>query len=255
MPGQFERNLLSIGHRGAMGHAPENTIASIRKALALGAHCIEIDVQSVDGRIIVFHHRRLEAATNGSGYTLDSNFDMLRVLDAGNGQQIPTLEEVLDAVDRRAGVNIELKSSGLARQVAAVIAGYRQKGWDGDHFLVSSFIHPELVRFREIDRRTRIGALVVGQPLDNAAFGVRLGAYSVHPDLAFVNREFVADAHSCGLRVFVFTVDHPEDIHKMRRMGVDGVFSNYPERVLAGNRGDSLPGRWPGAPAASGRRV
>jgi glycerophosphoryl diester phosphodiesterase len=77
--------------------------------------------------------------------------------------------------------------------------------------------------------------MIVGLPLDDAAFAESLGAYSVHLSLEFIDRRFVRDAHNRGLRVFVFTVDHPEDIKKMRDLGVDGVFTNYPERVLKDN--------------------
>lgn len=76
---------------------------------------------------------------------------------------------------------------------------------------------------------------MVGLPLDDAAFAESLGAYSVHLSLEFIDRRFVKDAHARDLRVFVFTVDHPEDIDKMRELGVDGVFTNYPERVLKNN--------------------
>lgn len=236
------KNLLCIGHRGAMGHAPENTLASIRKALELGAPCVEIDVYHVDGQLVVFHDRRLERTTNGTGYLLEQTFTGLRSLDAGNGEKIPTLKEVFEAVRLKAGVNIELKGPGTAKPVVKFLSGMRAVGWNDDLILISSFDHRELARVRRMDPRIKLGAMMVGLPVDDAAFAASLGAYSVHLSLEFIDRKFVDDAHSRGLRVFVFTVNHPEDIKKMRELDVDGVFTNYPERVLKNGEGKGTPG-------------
>lgn len=227
-----KRGLLCIGHRGAMGHAPENTILSFKKALELGANCVEADVYHVDGTLMVFHDDRLERTTNGSGYLLDHDFDTLRSLDAGDGERIPTLEELFEIVDLKAGVNIELKGPGTARPVVEFIAARRQYGWRDDLILVSSFTHSRLEAVRRRDPRIKLGVLVAGSPGNAAAVAAGLGAYSVHLSLAFIDRGTVADAHSRGLRVFVFTVNDPDDIRRMAALGVDGVFTNYPERVL-----------------------
>jgi len=227
-----KKRLLCIGHRGAMGHAPENTLLSFKKALELGAQCVEADVYHVDGKLMVFHDDRLERTTNGSGYLLDHDFDYLRSLGAGDGERIPTLGEVFETVDLRAGVNIELKGPGTARPVAKFISTLRKYGWRDDLILVSSFNHPELEEVRRIDPRIRLGVLNVGLPVDNAVFAAALGAYSVHLSMKSIDRRFVEDAHSRGLKVFVFTVNHPDDICRMQGLGVDGIFTNYPERVL-----------------------
>ncbi len=227
-----KKRLLCIGHRGAMGHAPENTLLSFRKALELGAPCVEADVYHVDGNLVVFHDDRLERTTNGSGYLLDHDFDYLRSLDAGDGEKIPTLGEVFETVDLKAGVNVELKGPGTARPVVEFISTLRKYGWGDDMILVSSFKHQELEEVHRIDPQIKLGVLNVGLPADNTAFAVTLGAYSVHLSLKSVDRRFVEDAHSRGLRVFVFTVNHPKDIRRMEGLGVDGVFTNYPERVL-----------------------
>ena len=229
------KELLCIGHRGAMGHAPENTLSSIRKALALGTPCMEMDVYSVDGHLVVFHDSRLERTTNGTGYLLDQKFDDLQKLDAGNGEKIPTLKEAFEAINLNAGVNIELKGPDTANPVVNFIANMRESGWNDDLVLISSFNHRELSLVNKLDPRIKIGAMMVGLPLDDAKFAESLGAYSVHLSIEFIDRRFVEDAHDRDLRVFVFTVDHPEDIDKMRELGVDGVFTNYPERVFKNN--------------------
>ncbi len=215
-----------------MGHAPENTLLSFKKALELGAPCVEMDVYHVDGELLVFHDERLERTTNGSGYLLDHDFEYLRSLDAGDGERIPTLLEVFETVDKKAGVNIELKGPGTARPVVDFISAQRKKGWTDTLILVSSFNHRELQEVRRMDPAIRLGALMVGLPVDDAAFADALGAYSVHLSLEFIDKRFVEDAHSRGLRVFVFTVNHPDDIQRMEWLGVDGIFTNYPERVL-----------------------
>lgn len=227
------KRLLCIGHRGAMGHAPENTLASFRKALELGAPCVELDVFRVAGSLMVFHDLRLERTTNGSGYLLERDFQYLRSLDAGLGQKIPTLREVFETIDMRAGVNIELKGPDTARPVVDFISLLREQGWTDNLILVSSFNHRELAEVSRLDSRIRLGAVIVGLPVDDAAFAAGLGAYSVHPSLDFIDRRFVDDAHARGMRVFVFTVDHPDDIGNMEILGVDGIFTGYPERVLA----------------------
>ncbi len=237
-----QRALLCIGHRGAMGYAPENTLLSFRKALELGASCVEADVYYVDRHLMVFHDDRLERTTNGAGYLMDHDFDTLRSLDAGNGERIPTLAEVFETIDRRAGVNIELKGPGTARPVADLIAALRKRGWPDRLILVSSFNHRELETVCGIDPCIRIGVLIAGSPVNAAAFAASFGAWSIHISLAFIDRGFVEDAHGRGLKVFVFTVNNPEDIGKMAALGVDGVFTNYPDRVLQYHQNNGIIG-------------
>lgn len=235
--------MLCIGHRGAMGHAPENTLKSIAKALELGAPWVEVDVYPVDGHLVVIHDNRLERTTTGSGYVWEKTFSYLRTLDAGQGEKIPTLNEVLDLVSERAGINIELKAPGTAALVAKVIQDRIRTHWDVKNFLVSSFYHHEIAAVKQLDHRIRTGALIAGVPLDYTLFAEKLGAYSVHQSIEFVNCEFITDARDRNLKVFVYTVNHPEDIARMDALGVDGVFTNYPDRVLSflGSKSDPQP--------------
>ena len=224
--------LLCIGHRGAMGHAPENTLLSVQKALELGVSCMELDVYYVDGHVVVFHDDRLERTTDGTGYICEKTFDYLRSLDAGEGQHIPTLEEVCAVIDAKVCLNIELKGEETAAPVAELIARLIKNGWDKENFLISSFHHQALLEMKHLLKDIKLGALIRGIPVDGAKFAEDLGAFSVHPALDFVNQKFVDDAQVRGLKVFVYGVDHPEDITKMYALGVDGVFTGFPERVL-----------------------
>jgi len=239
----YKPYLLCIGHRGAMGHRPENTLSSIQQALELGALCMEVDVYYVDGQLVVFHDGRLERTTNGSGYICEQSFDYLRSLDAGDGQQIPTLAEVCDVIDSRANLNIELKGADTAAPVAKLLSQLIEDGWDKEKFLVSSFYHRELLTMKRLHQDIKLGALVRGIPVYGAKFAEELGAFSVHPSKDFINRWFVNDAHKRGLKVFVYAVNHPEDIARMQSLGVDGVFTGFPERVLENySQGDAANG-------------
>jgi glycerophosphoryl diester phosphodiesterase len=227
----FMSGLLCIGHRGACGHEPENTLRSVRRALELGAHGIEIDVYFVDGELIVIHDAKLDRTTNGKGYVARKSFAHLRSLDAGKGELIPTLHEVFETVDRRAFINIELKGRRTAKPVAKLIAEYvATKGWRYEDFLVSSFNRGEL---RAIDDpRIPIGLLLTRPSRLYALSARRVRASAVNPAARFVNARFVEDAHRRGLRIFAYTVNTPAEIARLRRLGVDGVFTDFPERVI-----------------------
>lgn len=227
----MKKKLLAIGHRGAMGYEPENTLASFRKALELGVDGVELDVHFIDGHLLVFHDKQLERTTNGRGLLMDHDFARLRTLDAGNGQQIPTLPEVFASINGRASLNIELKGKGTAGPVVEFIVGQRQVGWPNELFLVSSFDRQLLRKVRQLDARILLGVLVDGPLQDHLDFASELQAYSLHPPLAGVDRSLVKEAHDLGIKVFVYTVNETDDLGKMAVIGVDGVFSNYPDRV------------------------
>ena len=227
------KELLCIGHRGAMGHAPENTLKSIRTAMAMGAACVEIDVYYVDDRLVVIHDDRLDRTTNGTGYVLERSFGYIRSLDAGDGERVPTLEEIFATVNRKAGVNIELKGPDTAAPVAAFIAQMREAGWKDDLILVSSFNHSELHRMHRIDPAVKIGILVDEPPKDMAPLAVSLNAYSIHPALHWVDRPLVDQAHALDLKVLVYTVNRTKDILRMLNLGADGIFTNFPDKVFA----------------------
>jgi len=224
--------MLIIGHRGACGYEPENTLQSFARAIELGADMIELDVQvRRTGELVVIHDDTVDRTTNGHGRVTELSLEELRKLDAGQGERIPTLTEVFDLVDRRVPINVELKSPGVAEPVAKLISTYRTRGWDSDRFIVSSFDHPELARFHGLQSDISIGALIGHLPIDLAKYAAELGAWSANCNREFLNSNFVADAHERGLKVFVFTVNDPRDIKNMAALGVDGIFTNFPDRA------------------------
>lgn len=222
-----------IAHRGASGLAPENTLKAIRLALTLGAQAIEIDVQRADGELWVFHDRRLERCTNGGGVLTAQSRAYLAGLDAGEGEPIPTLWQVMEAIAGKAELHIELKGAQTADEVARLTRrAEAELGFTPAHWVVSSFHHPELARFAALRPEIRLGALTATIPLTLAAFAAELGAWSLNCDLDFVDTALVMDAHRRGLKVLVYTVDHTADLAALAAMGVDGIFTNRPDRFL-----------------------
>ncbi|MCH7374646.1 glycerophosphodiester phosphodiesterase [Aeromonas sp. MR19] len=222
-----------IAHRGASGLAPENTLKAIRLALTLGAQAIEIDVQRADGELWVFHDRRLERCTDGSGVLTAQSRAYLAGLDAGEGEPIPTLWQVMEAIAGKAELHIELKGAQTADEVARLTRrAEAELGFTPAHWVVSSFHHPELARFAALRPEIRLGALTATIPLTLAAFAAELGAWSLNCDLDFVEAALVMDAHRRGLKVLVYTVDHTADLAALAAMGVDGIFTNRPDRFL-----------------------
>ncbi|MBM0510206.1 glycerophosphodiester phosphodiesterase [Aeromonas hydrophila] len=222
-----------IAHRGASGLAPENTLKAIRLALALGAGAIEIDVQLADGELWVFHDRRLERCTDGGGVLTAQSRAYLASLDAGEGEGIPTLWQVMEAIAGQAELHIELKGAQTADEVARLTRrAEAELGFAPTQWVVSSFHHPELARFAALRPDIRLGALTSTIPLTLAKFAAELGAWSLNCDVDFVDQSLVQDAHDRGLKVLVYTVDEPADQAMLAAIGVDGIFTNRPDRFL-----------------------
>ncbi|HEY5345425.1 MAG TPA: glycerophosphodiester phosphodiesterase family protein [Verrucomicrobiae bacterium] len=226
------QKLFCFAHRGARGREPENTVRSVRRALDLGADGVEVDVYFADGQLVVIHDATLKRTTNGHGRVMEKSFAYLRSLNAGAGEKIPTLAEIFDAVNRRAVINVELKGPHTAAPVAALIGEYvKHHGWSFDDFLASSFDHARIREVKQLCPKIRIGALIGKTPRNLAKFAKELGAWSLHASKRCVTPKLVADAHQRGLKVFVYTVNEPKEIARMRARGVDGVFSDFPERM------------------------
>ncbi len=222
--------MICIGHRGAMGYRPENTLASFELALEMGCPWVELDVYSVEDELIVIHDDKLDRTTDGHGRVETSTVDYIRSLDAGEGQCVPFLREVIDLVDHRAGINIELKGPNTAGPVSRLLNEYCSRGWDSEEFLLSSFSHSELML---ADPTFRRGALFGRRnSRDSYQVAEALSAWSINLDLSMVTTTLVEGAHQRGLKVLVYTVNEPDDMQRMVDLSVDGVFTNYPDRLF-----------------------
>lgn len=226
--------MLKIGHRGAMGYAPENTLASFAKALELSVDGIELDVHLCrSGETVVIHDARVDRTTSGQGQVREMTLRQLKEFDAGKGEHLLTLEEVLDFVNHRALIDIELKAEGVADPVAVIIGQFiESRGWKPEQFMITSFDHHELKRCHELIPYIPFGPLLAAKPLDYARIAQDMKADGIMPFFEFLDEKFVQDAHQRGLKVITWTVDRPEDIKKVMDMGVDGIISNYPDRLL-----------------------
>lgn len=224
--------MLIFAHRGASAIEPENTLKSIQSAIDVDVYGIEIDIYEVNNKLVVIHDRWLERTTSGSGLVTQHSFDSLRQLDAGNGQKIPTLDEVFAIIPSHCVLNIELKGISdielLLRSIDQAVLIY---GIDIKQLLLSSFNHQLLYKIARQRPELAIGALTASLPLDYAKFATVLNAYSVHISIDAISPCFVNDAHQRGLKVYVYTVDKFEDISMLEKLGVDGIFANNPKQA------------------------
>src|SRR3989344_4945545 len=188
--------VLKIGHRGASGHAPENTTLSVKKALELGVDMIEVDVRVCKtGETLLLHDSSVRRLFNNKGLISRKTFDEI-------------IKEFV-----------------------------RDKKWSYEDFLISSFNKRTLKKFHEACPRVKIGWIFYIDDFEprmdfKPNFSTKdLPLYSLHPNFRLVDKEFVDEAHKKGLKVFVWTVNEKEDIDKMISCGVDGIISDYPDRI------------------------
>ena len=222
-----------IGHRGAMGHETENTLASIQKAIDLGVDMIEIDVFNVkSGETVVFHDDTLERLTNAGGKIEEWSYFQLRKVKLDGGHKIPMLQDVLKLIDHKVKLNIELKGSGTTDRVNYIINYYiKEKGWKLDDFIISSFKWDELRAMRALNAYIPIAILTTEDPLSGIAIAKELGAEAINPSFKTLTAENSLKIKEAGFKIYTWTVNEPEDIINMKRLGVDGIITNYPERV------------------------
>jgi glycerophosphoryl diester phosphodiesterase len=224
--------MLIFAHRGASGTEPENTLRAIKAALAMDIDGIEIDIYEADKKLFVIHDRWLHRTITGIGKIDQHNTEYLQSLDAGLGERIPTLDEVLLLVAGKCIINIELKGiNNISLLFSYIDNAINNSVLTIDNILLSSFNHPLLYNIHQQRPEFTIGAITACIPLEYAKFAKRLNANSVHIDINFINQIFVEDAHKRGLKVFVYTVDEYDDIQAMQMLGVDGIFSNFPSKI------------------------
>ena len=223
-----------FAHRGASGDFPENTKSAILEALKVGVDGIEVDIQSSFDDYMVIHDSWLDRTTSGKGRVSNFTAHELSKLDAGNGEKIPTLQQLFDWNNNKSLLNIELKHTfALERFVAQLEQNIEAKKISKTNILVSSFDHHQLQWLKNKLPWLKIGALTSSIPINYAKFASDLNAYSVHADKTFINKAFAEAAKKRGLKIYAYTVDREEDIALMLEYGIDGIFTNYPARTKA----------------------
>jgi glycerophosphoryl diester phosphodiesterase len=219
--------MMIMGHRGAAAVEPENTLLSISCAIETGVDAVEIDVRlTKDRTLVVIHDATVDRTTNGTGPVSSYELKEIKELDAGKGEAIPTLQEVIDVIDGKATLVVELKEEGTEQSVVELI----EKNKLEENVYVISFWHQLVKSAKSMNRRIKTGVLLVGCPVDSCV-ATHVSADALVMRYNFVNKQFVEMAHEEGLKIFVWNIDDAHLLPPYAEMGVDGIGSNDP-RVL-----------------------
>ena len=223
---------LITSHAACKGHAPENTLAGVRKALELGADAIEVDIHLTrDAVPVLIHDSTVDRTTDGAGEIASLSLRQARRLDAGGGERIPTLREVLETVAGRALVVLEVKPADIEAEVLAVVRRARAL----DFCAVHSFRPPVVQRFRRLEPRMPCSLLTGGRDVVDwgqlFAFALSLGAQGVAVHHSAATPELVRAAHLRELRFSTWTANARADVRRVADAGVDAITSDYPDRV------------------------
>jgi glycerophosphoryl diester phosphodiesterase len=225
-----------MAHRGASGTFPENTLSAFRAAIEAGADMCELDVQLTrDGAVVVIHDETVDRTTDGKGEVAELTLAELKQLDAGarfkdgalKGERIPTLDEVFVVTSGRCGLNIELKAGGLEHQVAQTM---QARGAFADS-IVSSFEWEYLKKIQQLHFNVRIALLADDKPVDLMMNAVAMRAHAINPRWDMVTADLCKAAHERGLKVYTWTVDADARMRALIECGVDGIMTNFPERL------------------------
>jgi glycerophosphoryl diester phosphodiesterase len=221
--------MLKIGHRGACGYEPENTLRSFQKAIDLGVDMIEFDLHKIKtGELVIIHDSLVNRTTNGNGYVENYDFASLRKLNAGKGEKIPTLDEALDLIIGKCKVNIEIKGVGVAEDLVKVIKTQKILS----QVLISSFRYDPLLIVKDLEPKIPLALLSEEYRLTPYLELIEeLGAKDFNANFKYVDERYINAIHKVGLRINVYTVNEPVDIKRMKDYGVDGIFSNFPDRL------------------------
>ena len=233
--------MLVIAHRGASGHAPENTLGAFKKAVAMGATFIETDLQlSRDARFVAIHDSTVNRTTNGDGVVHEMTLAELRRLDAGSwfgsefaGERIPTLEELL-AFSKKNDVvfYLEMKPAGSWGGEHALIGALRESG-EIPRSVVISFDASIVLNLRKIEPTLMTGLLYDGQIENPVKRAVEVGARQLLVRGDWVTPALLTEARKKDLQVVCWTVNHPAHMRMLMAAGVDGIMSDYPDRLVA----------------------
>ena len=219
--------MLKIGHRGAKGYVAENTLASFQKAIDFDVDGIELDVHlSFDRKLVVIHDETIERTTSGNGFVKDYTASQLRKLE------IPTLEEVLNLVDKKCFVNIEIKDSKATHSVLQIIQNYvLEKNWKINLFQISSFNWDVLEVCHAEQPRISLGVLTEKYVEYDLIFAKKVNAHSINPYFKLLNLENVKTMKENGFKIYAWTVNSVEDITFIKSLQVDGIISDFPDRI------------------------
>ncbi|HMK46027.1 MAG TPA: glycerophosphodiester phosphodiesterase family protein [Methanocella sp.] len=221
-------DFMVIGHRGAAGYEPENTLRSFRRAIEIGVDWIELDVRrTADGHLVVMHDDTIDRTTSGHGKVSETSLYDLKRFDAGKGERVPTLQEAIDLSKGRAKLIIEIKQEGTETEVVDIIG----KNDLVEDTIVSSFFYNSIRRVKEISTGIMTAAIASKLPIDFHRLHNDYLADSVFLRKDIVSRDIVDEAHRDGFLVCVWNLDDSREVGKYADMGADFLSSNYPDRL------------------------
>jgi glycerophosphoryl diester phosphodiesterase len=222
-------DMLVVGHKGASSMTPENTLKSFQKAIELGADYVEFDSHlTKDGEIVIIHDPDTFNSTGIHGLIRDMTLDEIKKLDAGEGERIPTLQELISIAKGKIGLQLEIKSKGLLEKMVPIL---RKKDLI-QNSIVSCFMFDELLKLKKIEPRIKIGFLLPAELIQSRIIKRKIlkcakeGFYAIHPHFNSVDIEIVNFAHINGLKVNVWTVNDSDIMKNLIQLGVDGIITD-----------------------------
>jgi Glycerophosphoryl diester phosphodiesterase len=227
------KKILNIGHRGAKGHEPENTLPSFQKALDLNVDGIELDVHVCKtGELIVIHDFTVDRTTNGSGTVSELTLSEIKALRINDHIEVPTLEEVLELVGKKCLINIELKGRHTAKPVSHLIEKYiLEKEYKYEDFIVSSFQREELEMMYLINPKVHLGVLSQASVTQALEWATAFSAKAIHPHFSLLTEENVQKTQEQGFKIYTWTINETEDIERIKTYNIDGIITDFPERI------------------------
>jgi len=222
-----------VGHRGAAGLEPENTIRSINRAIDIGVDAVEVDVRrSKDGELVIMHDPTVDRTTNGHGRVSSFTLKELKALDAGKGERVPTLDELISSMRGKVDLFIEIKEP---ETVPDIVDHIEEEGVAPSTTFVS-FFHNSLLEAKQLSPYSRCGAIFSCDPADPSRLALDVKADLVLPNHSYMTERTVREAHARKLLVQTWTVNNPDDLARVVKFGVDGVASDFPNVMV-----DSIP--------------
>ena len=224
--------ILVIGHRGANNIAPENTLKSFKKAIELGADYIEFDIhQSKDGEIVIMHDANTYNTTGHKGLIKRMTLKELKELDCGEGERIPTLQELIKIAKYNIGLQIEIKAKGMAEKLVELL----RKEDLIESSIISSFLHEELLNIQKIEPKLKLATLepIISNPSKNWDYHLEIlnkvinnKYFAIHPRYQLVNKRLINYAHDNNIKVNIWTVNSKAWMKKFIKKGVDGLITD-----------------------------
>ena len=229
--------IIIMGHRGASKIAPENTLKAFKEAIRLKADAVEFDVQeTVDGEIVIIHDYDTLRTAGTEGIVEQMTLKELKKLNFGNGEQIPTLLELVELAKDKISLNCEIKVEGIAKKIIQIF----QDADILDSTIVSSFLHEELIRIQKIEPQLKLAPLVPAEPGKFSDWNYKKklidftsenNYYAINPLFKLADKQFIEYAHEKNIKVFPWTVDSGIAMKKLINMGIDGIITNDISRL------------------------